>query len=160
MFITTTLIVVVVVAAAVVGGLVLQSSVGRYEPVRSARLGPFSVELRRRAIVRGHPNGRGGHAFAHPREARIRVFRVAGFAVWRQARNLELPLQVVNMIGTLTARDFDAEFDDRFRVASFAALTSTGAARRRIGEAGRSGSGRSGSGSAGSGSAGSGRRAH
>ena len=150
MFITTTLIVAVVAAVAVISGLALQSSVGRYEPVRSERRGPFSVELRRRAIVRGHPSGRGGHAFAQAREARIRVFRVAGFAVWRQARNVELPLQVVNMIGTLTARDFDMEFDERFRVASFAAITPSWAARRRIGEAGRSGSG----------SAGSGRRAH
>ncbi len=146
MFITTTLIVAaaVVAAAAAIGGLVLRASVGRYEPVRSERLGPFSVELRRRASVRGHPNGRGGFAFAQPREARIRVFRVAGIALWRQARNVELPLQVVNMIGTLTARDFDAEFDPRFRLASFAALTPTGAARWRIGEAGRSGSGSAG----------------
>lgn len=125
------------VAFALVGGLVLRGSVARYDPVRSRSLGPMSVELRRRAWVsadtRGHapegsrqpPAGATVQAVPQPCEARIRVFRVAGFCVWRQRQSVELPLQVASMIGTLTARDFDMEFEDRFRIAGFAALMST-----------------------------------
>jgi hypothetical protein len=129
-FITITLI--VCVAAALVGGLALRVSLAGYEPVRSQSFGPFSVELRRRALVRGHPNGKGGHAFAQPSETRLRVIRCAGFPLWRQSRSVELPLQVVDMMGTLTARDFDAEFDARFRLASFAMLVPAWAARLRM----------------------------
>ena len=129
MSITITLI---CVAAALVGGLVLRISIGASEPVRSQGFGPVSVELRRRALVRGHPNGRGGHAFAQPNETRLRVIRVAGFALWRQAQSVELPLQVADMMGTLTARDFDAEFDARFRLASFATLAPAWLTRLRI----------------------------
>lgn len=116
--------------AGVAWAVALEVSVARHEPVRSARLGPFSVELRRHAQALGHPNGRGGHAFAQPCEHRLRVFRVAGLALWRQAQSVELPAQVADMMGTLTARDFDVEFDPRFREASFAALTAGWAARR------------------------------
>lgn len=134
---TITLIVCVVLA--LVGSLVLRGSVARYDPVRSRSLGPMSVELRRRAWVsadtRGHapegsrqpPGGATGQAVPQPCEARIRVFRVAGFCVWRQRQSVELPLQAASMIGTLTARDFDVEFEDRFRVAGFAALMSSAA---------------------------------
>ena len=117
---TITLILCTVLA--LLGGLVLRSSVARYEPVRSRSLGIFSVELRRRVLVRAHPDGVASHAFSQPCESRIRVLRVAGFPLWRQGRSVDLPLQVANMVGTLTARDFDAEFDDRFRLASFAVL--------------------------------------
>lgn len=109
-------------AAALVGGLILRWSVARYEPVRSARLGMLSVELRRRALVHEHPSGMGGQPFRQPGESRLRVFRVAGFPVWQQGCSVDLPLQVATMIGTLTARDFDMEFDARFRLASFARL--------------------------------------
>ena len=134
---TITLIVCVVLA--LVGGLVLRGSVARYDPVRSRSLGPLSVELRRRAWVsadgrgqapegsRQQPGSATGQAVPQPCEARLRVFRVAGFCVWRQRQSVELPFQVAGMIGTLTARDFDVEFKDRFRVAGFAALLSTAA---------------------------------
>ena len=132
---TITLIACVVLA--LVGSLVLRGSVARYDPVRSRSLGPMSVELRRRAWVSadtsGHapkgsrqpPGATTGQAVPQPCEARIRVFRVAGFCVWRQHQSVELPMQVAGMIGTLTARDFDVEFEDRFRVAGFATLMST-----------------------------------
>ncbi len=138
MVITITLIVCSVLA--LIGGLARRLSVTNHEPVRSTSLGPFSVELRRRGLVRGHPNGKGGQAFAQPSETRVRVFCIVGLPVWRQAQRVELPLQVVNMIGTLTARDFDMEFEPRFRVASFAALAPAWAARQPPDK--KSGSGR------------------
>ena len=57
------------------------------------------------------------------------MLRVAGVPFWMQRRSVDLPLQVIGMIGTLTARDFDSEFDDRFRLASFAQLAPDAAAR-------------------------------
>ena len=130
-----------VVFAVLVALLVLRSSVANYEPVRSQSMGPFSVELRRMALVRGHPNGLGGHAFPQPHEERLRVFRVAGLAVWRQFQGCELPAQVASMIGTLTARDFDSEFDPPFRIASYAELVPRWAARLRAGSDGGQASG-------------------
>ena len=131
-----TLTLLLLAAAALLGGLVLRSLVARYEPVRSAGLGVFSVELRRRALVLEHPSGMGGKPFRQPTEGRVRVFRIVGFPVWRQGRSVDLPLQVMGMIGTLTARDFDAEFDDRFRLASFDRLMPAWMARRRGGKGG------------------------
>jgi hypothetical protein len=139
-----TLTLILCAVAALLGGLVLRALVTRHEPVRSARLGMFSVELRRRALVREHPSGMGGEAFRQPSESRIRVFRVAGFPVWQQGRSVDLPMQVMGMIGTLTARDFDAEFDDRFRLASFATLAPAWMARLF----GRDGGGKGGTGRA------------
>jgi hypothetical protein len=52
---------------------------------------------------------------------------------------VDLPLQVTGMIGTLTARDFDSEFDDRFRLATFAQLAPSWAARWFGGEPGHKG---------------------
>ncbi len=117
-----TLLLIFCAVAALSGGLALRSWVARYEPVRSAAFGIFSVELRRRALVQEHPSGLGDKPFRQPVERRVRVFRVAGFPIWCQGRGVDLPLQVVGMIGTLTARDFDVEFGDRFRPASFANL--------------------------------------
>jgi hypothetical protein len=128
--------------AAALGGLALRWSVARYEPVRSANLGIFSVELRRRALVHEHPSGMGGQPFRQPGESRLRVFRVAGIPVWRQGCSVDLPLQVTPMIGTLTARDFDSEFDPRFRLGGFARLMPEWWVRR----GGRGGKGGSGSG--------------
>lgn len=124
-----TLLLILCTALVLCGGLVLRSQVARYEPVRSAGLGIFSVELRRRARVQEHPSGLGDKPFRQPTERRVRVLRVAGFPVWQQGRSVDLPLQVTGMIGTLTARDFDSEFDDRFRLASFARLAPGWAAR-------------------------------
>jgi hypothetical protein len=109
--------------ACVVGGLVLQAEIARHEPVRSAALWGCSVELRRWALAHGRPHGQAGRAVAPPCESRLRVFRIAGVPVWRQGQRVELPLQVAGMIGTLTARDFDREFDARFREARFSSLT-------------------------------------
>lgn len=116
--------------AAALGGLALHWSAARYEPVRSVNVGLFSVELRRRALVREHPSGMGGQPFRQPGESRLRVFRVAGVPVWQQGCNVDLPLQVAPMIGTLTARDFDSEFDPRFRLGAFARLMPHWWARR------------------------------
>lgn len=138
-----TLLLILCAVAALAGTLLLRSRVARYEPVRSAGSGLFSVELRRRALVQAHPSGLGDKPFRQPTERRLRVFRVAGFPLWQQARSVDLPLQVMGMIGTLTARDFDSEFDDRFRLASFAQLAPAWAARwsgadaARKGDAGR-----------------------
>ncbi len=109
-------------ALVALGGVLLRMSVARHEPVRSAAFGLFSVELRRRALVLQHPSALGGPPLLQPCERRIRVFRLAGVALWRQGRSVDLPPQAAGMIGTLTARDFDAEFDSRFRLASFARL--------------------------------------
>ena len=138
-----TLLLIVCVVAALLGGLVLRSLVARYEPVRSAGSGVFSVELRRRALVQEHPSGLGDKPFRQPTERRVRVFRVAGFPLWQQGSHVDLPMQVMGMIGTLTARDFDVEFDDRFRLASFARLAPDWAARQ-VGHArgGKGGAGR------------------
>ncbi len=124
-----TLLLILCAAAALLGGLVLRTLVARYEPVRSVGLGIFSVELRRRALVQEHPSGLGDKPFRQPAERRVRVFRVAGFPLWRQGRSVDLPLQVMGMIGTLTARDFDSEFDDRFRLSSYALLAPAWTAR-------------------------------
>ena len=138
-----TFIIVLCTAAALVGGLVLRAIVARYEPVRSAGLGIFSVELRRKALVQDHPSGLGDKPFRQPVERRLRVFRVAGFPLWKQGRSVDLPLQVTGMIGTLTARDFDSEFDDRFRLSGFALLAPEWAARRfEQGRSAKSGAGR------------------
>ncbi|KNZ31146.1 MAG: hypothetical protein AD742_18155 [Methylibium sp. NZG] len=110
-------------------GLALRSVAARYEPVRSAGFGIFSVELRRRARVQEHPSGLGDPPFRQPAERRLRVFRIAGVPCWMQSRSVDLPLQVIGMIGTLTARDFDSEFDERFRLAGFGSLTPRWAAR-------------------------------
>ena len=126
--VTLTLVCCAVVA--LMGSLFLHASVARYEPVRSNSLGPFSVELRRRTLARGHPNRRGGHALAQPCEDRLRVWRVAGLPVWKQSQSVELPLQAAHMMGTLTARDFDLEFSARFREASFAMLVPAWVRRR------------------------------
>lgn len=104
----------------VVGGQLLRRSVAGYEPARSCQWGPFSVELRRRVLLHGHPDGRGRLALAQPSETRIRVFRVAGMPVWFQSRTIDLPVQVANMFSSLTARDFDFEFDPRFREIGYA----------------------------------------
>jgi hypothetical protein len=124
------LVVSLCVVAASLCGLVLHWSVTRYEPVRSASVGVLSVELRRRALVNEHPSGMGGQPFRQPGESRLRVFRVAGIPVWRQGFSVDLPLQVAPMIGTLTARDFDSEFDPRFRLAGFARLMPAWLSRR------------------------------
>ena len=129
-----TLLLVVFVVAALAGGLVLRSRVARYEPVRSAAFGIFSVELRRRALVQEHPSGLGNKPFRQPVERRVRVFRVAGFPLWCQGRSVDLPLQVMGMIGTLTARDFDVEFDERFRPASFDKLAPAWLSREQGGK--------------------------
>jgi hypothetical protein len=124
-----TLLLVLCAVAAVLGGLVLRSIAARYEPVRSAGFGIFSVELRRRARVHEHPSGLGDKPFRQPTEGRLRVLRVAGVPFWMQRRSVDLPMQVISMIGTLTARDFDSEFDARFRVASFSRVAPDAAAR-------------------------------
>jgi len=104
----------------VVAGQLLRRSVAGYEPARSCQWGPFSIELRRRVILRGHPDGRGRHALAQPGETRIRVFRVAGMPVWIQSQSIDLPTQVANMVSSLTARDFDIEFGPRFTETGYA----------------------------------------
>jgi len=124
-----TLLLILCAVAALLGGLVLRSIAARYEPVRSAGFGVFSVELRRRARVHEHPSGLGAKPFRQPTEGRVRVLRVAGVPFWLQRRSVDLPLQVIGMIGTLTARDFDSEFDEGFRLASFARLAPDAATR-------------------------------
>ncbi|MDH5541103.1 MAG: hypothetical protein OEY03_17015 [Rhizobacter sp.] len=100
--------------------LALSAEAARFEPVRSRRIGPLAIELRRRVQVSGHDNGRGGIAFAQCHETRLRLYRVFGLPVWRAASSIELPAQVMGMTASLTARDFDSEFDDAFREADFA----------------------------------------
>ena len=129
-----TLLLILCAVAALLGGLVLRSWVARYEPVRSVGSGLFSVELRRRALVQEHPSGLGDKPFRQPTERRVRVFRVAGFPLWCQGRSVDLPLQVMGMIGTLTARDFDVEFDERFRPASFDKLVPAWVSRGPVGK--------------------------
>ena len=124
-----TFIFILCAAAALLGSWVLRAVVARYEPVRSAGSGVVSVELRRRTLLQEHPSGLGGEPFRQPVERRVRVFRVAGFPLWCQMHGVDLPMQVSGMLGTLTARDFDSEFDTRFRLAGFSRVLPAWAAR-------------------------------
>lgn len=97
-----------------------QFSLSEYEPVRSHYRGLWSIQLRRRVVIDGHPNGKGGLAFARAHEDRIKVWWVAGLAVWRSAESIELPSQALHMVSSLTARDFDVDFGPVFREAHYA----------------------------------------
>jgi hypothetical protein len=109
-------------ALLLVRGLILRAEAARFDPVRSHRLGPLTIELRRLAVVSGHDNGRGGLAFAQAHELRLRTYRLFGLPLWRERSGIELPPQVMGMLNSLVARDFDAEFDEPFREVEFARL--------------------------------------
>lgn len=109
-------------ALLLVRGLILRAEAARFDPVRSRRMGPLTVELRRLTVVTGHDNGRGGLAFAQAHELRLRMYRLFGLPLWRERSGIELPPQVLVMLNSLVARDFDAEFAEAFREIEFARL--------------------------------------
>ncbi|MDH5539538.1 MAG: hypothetical protein OEY03_09050 [Rhizobacter sp.] len=120
-------------AIVLVRGMWLRAEMARFEPVRSRRLGPLRIELRRRIVVLGHDNGRGGLAFAQAHEQRLRVHRLLGVPVWRELRGIELPPHAMAMLNGLLARDFDAEFAESFRESEFARLDHSLISQLRMG---------------------------
>lgn len=75
--------------------------------------GPFSVELRRRAMLtKAHDDSL---AFPQPRERRTLMMRLAGVPVWSFHSMVGLPPEVDARIDSVSAGEFDHLFSARFR---------------------------------------------
>jgi hypothetical protein len=100
-----------------VRSLVVARELARDELVRRRRRGIVTTELRRRVGLVTHPDATGAMSFPEPRETRCLVLRVAGLPVWREVASVGLPAEIDCSLAALRAADFDAGFDERFRLA-------------------------------------------
>ena len=93
-------------------GFVHRRLQGQQRLWRSA-CGPFSVELRRRALLsRAHADSQ---AFPQPRERRSLTLRLAGVPLWSIHTVVALPPERDARIDSVDASEFDHLFGARFR---------------------------------------------
>ncbi|WP_027474182.1 hypothetical protein [Curvibacter gracilis] len=88
---------------------------GRYRTVRSRRVGWLTAELRYRDFLEA-PNQ---EAFPEPREERLVVWRLLGCVVYVRRRSVALPSQCDARINHISERDFDARFENDFRLTAW-----------------------------------------
>lgn len=88
---------------------------GRYRTVRRRRVGWLTAELcYRDFLVAPHQE-----AFPEPREERLVVWRLLGCVVYLRRRSVALPIQCDARIHQISERDFDARFDNDFRLTAW-----------------------------------------
>lgn len=87
----------------------------QYRLVRSRRRGLFRLELHYRDLLETPP----GLAFPEPREERLLVWRLFGCVVYVRRRSVALPSQCDARINQISERDFDARFENDFRLTAW-----------------------------------------
>ena len=95
--------------------LAVQRHAAAHALLRSSGTRWWSVELRRKAQVCSVPGDL--QAYPQPREFRIRVWRLAGMAVWWHGCFVSLPVQCDALIDRLDAGNFDHLFSGAYRFA-------------------------------------------
>ena len=88
---------------------------GRYRTVRCRRVGWLTAELRYRDFLIAPYQ----EAFPEPREERLVVWRLLGCVVYVRRRSVALPSQCDARINQISERDFDARFENDFRLTAW-----------------------------------------
>lgn len=93
----------------------LHHHLGHYRLLRTRRQRWLSAELRcRDYLIAPHPD-----VFPEPREERLVVWRLFGCVVYLQRSSVALPSQCDARIGSIGACDFDARFENSFRLTAW-----------------------------------------
>lgn len=88
---------------------------GRYRTVRSRRVGWLTAELRYRDFLQAPHR----EAFPEPREERLVVWCLLGYPLYVRCRSVALPSQCDARINQISERDFDARFENDFRLTAW-----------------------------------------
>lgn len=92
-----------------------QLHLGLYRVVRTRRKGWMTAELRYRDfLIAPHRE-----AFPEPREERLVVWRLLGCVIYVRRRSVALPSQCDARINHISERDFDARFENDFRLTAW-----------------------------------------